>query len=96
MNLEARRWPACFLAVLMWRFTSCCALNLSLQLNTLYITYSQKMICPVYKDKPLVGAGEWTLASVVHNVELEEDLRELLVLEESEKHWQDLGEGEVG
>ena len=31
------------------------------------------MICPVYKDKPLVGAGEWTLASVVHNVELEED-----------------------
>ena len=29
-------------------------------------------------------------------VELEEDLRELLVLEESENHWQDLGEGEVG
>ena len=29
-------------------------------------------------------------------VELEEDLRELLVLEESEKYWEDLGEGEVG
>ena len=29
-------------------------------------------------------------------VELEEDLRELLVLEESEQHWEDLGEGEVG
>ena len=29
-------------------------------------------------------------------VELEEDLRELLVLKEAEKHWEDLGEGEVG
>ena len=33
-----------------------------------------KMICPVYKDKPLVRAGEWTLASVVHHVQLEGDL----------------------
>ena len=29
-------------------------------------------------------------------VELEEDLRELLVLEEAERHWEDFGEGEVG
>ena len=29
------------------------------------------MICPVYNGKPLVRAGEWTIASLVHHVQLE-------------------------
>ena len=78
MNLDARRWPACFLAVLMWRFTRCCALNLSLQLNTLSmikcIGRKKQENCNTKSDKPLVGAGEWTLAGVVHHVPLERDL----------------------